>query len=495
VINLLLFLQSPQTYYGLPPQDSIHTLNVATSAPQANRAFFKPLKRAVERKGSWFADHVVNPTENSIMFEKNVEAVSGHSFVDSMEGLNLLFSTADEIAAFRTTDEIMTRGLRESGRSAEEILRMLRTSSRTRFPRCFKVAAISYPRFKGDAIQQETAKAKADIAEKGNDSKRYQSGPLATWEVNPRISGRSDFEDDYQDDPVMARRMYECKPELSADPWFKNKAQVFAAFEMLGDDQPPALTIEYSWGKAEGEKVEGWQVRFNFRSDLRPVQGARYVIHGDIGITKDAAGVAMSHVKEHREIEYVGKDEEGGDVILRETRPVVKVDFCTSFSANKTVEPPREVQIRWYTQLTQELIRRGFGIVRCTFDGFQSTQQMQDYTAMGITSERVSTDLNNDVWDTLRDTIYDGRLEAEYSPRVVTELLALNKLPNGKVDHPPYGSKDEADACGGSVFGAIIEGGSESAPILEAFPSGNPIMMGRSPFSMPESLRHVSMMS
>lgn len=492
VVNLLLCLKSPQEYYNLPPQDSIHTLNVATSAQQANRAFFKPLKRAVERKGGWFTDKC-QPTDYSVMFDKGVEAVSGHSLADTLEGLNLMFSTADELSAFRLTEEIMVKGLRDSGKSVESILKMLRTSSRTRFPRVFKMAAISYPRFLGDAIQQEVAKAVADLKAKGEASRRYVSGPLATWEVNPRITGPEDFEEDYEEDPVMARTMYECKPELSTDLFFKNKAAIYASF--IDDDKPEPIQIEYYWGRSDPrEKVDGWQVRFIFRQDFWPVDGAQYAMHGDIGITKDAAGIAMAHCTGYQLREWVGKGDEDQDVVIEESRPLIKLDFVTSFSADKRTKTPsgelapREVQIRWYRALLWEMKQRGFNVVRYTFDGFQSTELMQDFVSWGIEAERVSTDINTLVWDSLRDVMYDGRLDAQFRLRAVKELESLSKLPNGRVDHPPYGSKDEADAVGGAVLGATILGGIVEQPTQQVYPDANPIMVGKKVFTLPESL-------
>jgi hypothetical protein len=56
VAYLLLCLRSPQNYYTLPEQDSIHILNVASSTRQASRAFFAPMRRAVLRPGNWFQD-------------------------------------------------------------------------------------------------------------------------------------------------------------------------------------------------------------------------------------------------------------------------------------------------------------------------------------------------------------------------------------------------------------------------------------------------------
>lgn len=469
IAYLLMCLKSPQDYFGMPAQDYIHTLNVAASSTQAHRAFFRPLRTLVTH-APIFKDRA-EPKEYSIQFDKQIEAVSGHSLAETMEGLNIMLGIADEISAFKTKEEVerhvRTAGGREPAKTAESILKMMRTSARTRFPQTFKIAAISYPRFKGDAIQQLCARGEEDNRVKGEASRTYVSGPFATWEVNPRVSSRDDFEEDYDEDPEMARGMYECKPSLSTNRFFRNDLAVKKSFSRVVDPEP--LEVEYYWGRDEtttdDEKRDGWQVRFHINGDeLIPYRGPLYVMHGDMALTGDRAGVALCHVRDWQREEWAGI---GGEVV--EPRPIVKVDFVTAFEADLTAEPePREIQIRWFRKLVMELTRRGFYIALATFDQFQSADTIQILTARGIDSKRLSVDRGTQVWNTLRDVMYDGRLEGympplgeDEMPIVVEELLTLARLPNGKVDHPQGGSKDEADALAGAVQGAVELGGTE----------------------------------
>lgn len=463
-INLLSCLKNPQGYFEMPAQDWIHTLNVAASATQAGRAFFKPLKDMMKRpcfKG------ISDPVEYSIRFpDKQLEAVSGHSMAETMEGLNLIFAIADEISAFKTKAEAdryaSTSGGREPAKTAESILKMLRTSARTRFPKNFKLAAISYPRFKGDAIQTLCAKGEADNAAKGTRSRVLVSGPLATWQVNPRISGREDFEDDYDEDPVMAATMYECKPQASVNRYFSNDFALHAAFGVRRSEDP--VQIEYVWGRdlrveasapAGADLQEGWQAQFRFAPDFRPIPGAMYCLHGDMAISGDRAGIAMAHVKEWKQADST-RAEEVTDL------PIVKLDFVTSFEADIGAVPAkREVQIRWYRQLISQLIEMGFSIVSASFDRFQSADTMQVLELWGMESKRVSVDANDAAYAAVRDVMYEYRFEGYFRQRVIDEFSALGRLPNGKIDHPPSGSKDEADAVAGAVLGALKHGGSE----------------------------------
>ena len=154
--DLLMCLRNPQEYYGMPDQDDIHLINVAASADQARRAFFAPMKRLFVTKPH-LAQHFRTgepPGEmaTSIRLKKGVELISGHSLTDTQEGLNVLIGIADEISAFRTKDELaggLTHGDGREAKTAEGIVKMLRTSARTRFPDVFKVVLISYPRFAG----------------------------------------------------------------------------------------------------------------------------------------------------------------------------------------------------------------------------------------------------------------------------------------------------------------------------------------------------------
>lgn len=475
VADLLNSLESPQAYYGLPEQDDIHLLNVASSTDQARRAFFSPMRRMFQINPHMMSMLRGNPPgemATEIRLAKNIELVSGNSDAETQEGLNILIGIADEISAFKTIQELARAGIAAEGRAkktADGIVKMMRTSARSRFPDSFKVVQISYPRFKGDAIMQAAARARdeAKRAEmEGRPSAHYLSGPHPTWKVNPRVT-KENFQEDYDDDPVMAATMYECKPSSSVNRYMRDDARINEAFER---SIPDPISVEYYWGLPEnklnnelaGEEMPGWQVRFHFNDHvLRPMRGARYAVHGDLSIVGDRAGVAMSHVRTYKTFQV-----ETGRPADR--RPVVKVDFVFSFEAKlNAVNPsgqkaPREVQIRWYRQLIWELRTRGFRIHSATFDGFQSADMIQLLRARGIEAKKVSLDVvQSPVYSTLKDIIDDGRLDAYYRQRVVDEIKGLTKMPSGKIDHPAGSSKDEADALGGSVYGAIQVGGTE----------------------------------
>lgn len=468
VAYLLLCLKSPQLYFDMPETDSIHLLNIAANAPQANRAFFKPMTTAV--KYGWFKDKATI-RQGEIEYAKNVFAVSGHSDAEGQEGLNIMLGVADEIDAFKAKDEMVGTGkkLREASTSAESILEMLKTSASTRFPKTYKRVAISYPRYLGSTIQQLTTEARASNEKYGEKSIHFVSGPLATWEVNPRISGREDFAEDYDKDPLASAAKYECKPTRATDPFFKN----MTIFKNAVDKPEQPITIDYKtmeyYSKHTRKNTKGWEPTFTFADDFVPIQGARYALHGDLAIKGDRAGISMSHVEKWENVMVTRLNVNGEPYQEEEIRPVIRNDFTIAFEANATAKEadgtllPREIQIRWARMLAFELIQRGFVIGSFTFDGFQSADTIQILTSHGIESERVSTDRDPTIWSSLKDLASEGRLKMAYDELLMNELEALSRVDNGKIDHPPNGSKDKADAFACSIVGALATGGEEDA--------------------------------
>lgn len=466
VAYMLLCLKSPQKYYAMPDQDSIHLLNIASNSAQAYRAFFKPMTQAVKR--GWFADKA-EPTQNAIQYAKHIEAVSGHSEAEGQEGLNLMLGVADEIDAFKSKGEMVGQGkkMREASTSAESILDMLKTSASTRFPACYKRVAISFPRYLGSTIQTLTAEAREDNESQGPSSIYYVSGPLATWDVNPRVEGKHQFATDYRKAPDEAAAKYECKPTRATDAYFRNPE----IFRMAVDTPEQPVSVEYRLeehvSEQTGIRVKSWEPVFTFSPDFKPKDGALYAMHGDLAIRGDRAGVSMSHVVRTEERVEIVVEEDGEHTERSQRVEILRNDFTISLGADLGETPPREIQIRWLRRLAFDLIKRGFPIRLVTLDGFQSVDTMQTLTNHGIETALVSTDRDANIWKTVKDVASEGRLSMPHSSLLQRELEALSRVAN-KIDHPVGGSKDEADAFACSLVGAIQVGGSEGGgPLIE----------------------------
>lgn len=481
VAYLLLTLRNPQEYFNMAGNTQIHMLNVAYSATQAHASFFKPLRNLLVSSPFFndkFEAEEPGPQAIAVRFDKQLELVSGHSDADSLEGKNLIAAVADEVSAFPTID--LSRSGKPPARTADAITEMLLSSARTRFPYTHKVAQISFPRSKGDAIQRARVEAEEDIAENGDQSAMYASGPYRTWEVNPiytrtgkwvRLPGMDyDIPDapsivrDYKKRRKFAEAKYECRPSASGNPYYQDDSQIDRSFsESL---EVPPLKIDYGFGidAAEGETVPSWQVQFSLH-DLAPIPGAIYAIHADMAISGDRAGLSMCHVKEWRTI---STSDPSGVEATEERRPVIKVDFATAFEADSEAVSPdgvhhsRNIQIRWYRKLVMFLAARGFVFGSVSMDGFESADSLQIMAARGYEVRKVSVDRTNHCWKTLGDLMSEGRIIGPAHPLLRSELKGLTPSGN-KVDHPPNGSKDIADAVAASVSQAVLLGGQEES--------------------------------
>lgn len=464
IAYLLLCLKDPRDYFGMPGSESIHMLNVASTKDQARRAYFEPMTRIVRR--GWFRDKC-NPLKNTIEWERGLESVSGSSDAETQEGLNLILGVADEIDAFRTADDIARTGgagTRQPMRSAEGIIKMLRSSAVTRFPRTFKNVRISYPRYHGSPILQLHAESKENIEKRGRDSKHFIIGPMPSWEFNPLLA-RTNFVtldpeispvpvpeelvDDFEREPEWARAAYLCMPERTMlPPYFRSENSVDSAMV----DTPE---IEVHWEYARG----AWHPRFVIPQSMQPAPGAVYATHCDLALNGDRAGFALAHVVSWDKFAVRGSD---GQIESWDERPVVKVDTAVALEADLEADPPREIQLRFYRQLVFELQQRGFSIMAASMDGWQSIDSRQILEVGGIEAPLLSMDRTEEPYRMLRGLVEEGRVEIPFSRLLRNELLHLQQDPKKrKIDHPPGGSKDLADAVCGAVVSAVTTGGSE----------------------------------
>lgn len=463
IAYMLLCMKSPLDYFGMPSSESIHMLNVASTKDQARRAYFEPMTRIV-RKG-WFK-HRCNPLKNTIEWQKGLESVSGSSDAETQEGLNLILGVADEIDAFRTAEDIARTGAsttRTPMRSAEGIIKMLQSSSRTRFPRTFKNVRISYPRYHGSPILKLHEESKNDIEAKGTNSKHYIIGPMPSWEFNPLLARTTfvpvegspievpeELAEDFEKEPEWARAAYLCVPERTMlPPYFRSENAVDSAMVDVAE-------VEVHWEYTRG----AWHPRFVIPQSLRPIEGAAYVTHCDLALNGDRAGFAMAHVSSWDK--FANRDAETGQIVSWDEEPNVVVDVAIALEANLEADPPREIQLRFYRQLVFELQQRGFHIRAASMDGWQSIDNKQILQVGGIEAVLLSMDRTEEPYRLLRKLFEEGRIKVPFSKLLRQELLHLQMDPKRrKIDHPPGGSKDLSDAVGGAAVTAVTTGGAE----------------------------------
>jgi hypothetical protein len=435
---LLMCLADPQEYYNQDAASAIDILNVAVSSRQANDIFFEPFKRMIG-ESPWFSDKY-DPKQGKILFDKNVTSHSGHGEQESLEGFNLMLGVADEIAAFKTKEETRARvSPRAAQHSADAIAGMMRSSGQSRFPGIAKVLYISYPRYRGDYIEQMYEKSLTEPSMYG--SKK------ATWEVNP-TKKQEHFVEEYRKDPDEAEAKYECKPPAATNKFFRNDKAIEHAFKVPKDRTKTMVS----------EPVD--DLGF-LMPDWRPEHEKPMCGHIDLALTKDRAAIALCHMQDWN----IRVTADGHEL----KQPIIFVDLITSFSAAELHVSELDIDIM--EDLVLEVMLRGGRVRKITADQFQSRHMLQHLQKQGIECENRSVDRDLSAYNVLKSAIYQGRMAAYYRERVVAELKGVKLLNGVKVDHEPGASKDEADALAGAVTGvtemvfeniaAEIEGGHE----------------------------------
>lgn len=408
---LLHCLRDPLGYYGKATGVYIDLLNLAVNAQQAQRVFFEPLKNLL-LASPFFNEVGFEPRVSEIFFfSRPVRCFSGHSESEGWEGYEVLTVVLDEISAFKTDAEL--RGETRAKGSASAIYNMSKLSVMSRFPEVGKVILLSFPRYKGDFIQQRYFSAQS------KEEPKTWFIKAATWEVNPTIK-KEDLKSEYIRNPIEARARFECEPPNMEDAYFRDAELVRKAF---------------NYGEDPVDEEDGTFKRWFNGSD-----GKTRFIHIDLGLKRDRAALCMVHSAGFKEI---------STSMGTELLPVVNVDFIHSWEAT----PGAEINFASVRQMVVDLCRK-FDVALVTFDRWQSVEMVQSLRAQGINADFHS--VKKSAYDTLMTAIYDTRLRGYWNEILVEEeLLKLRLFANNKIDHPASGSKDLADALAGAVYNCM----------------------------------------
>jgi hypothetical protein len=192
-------------------------------------------------------------------------------------------------------------------------------------------------------------------------------------------------------------------------------------------------------------------------------------IHVDISFAHDATGIAMSGVKEWKEVDVQNPD----GTFRRERAPVVETDFAMRVKAKEGSRIP----IHKIRKLVLDLRAAGFMIQKFTSDlQLLSEDTKQLLIAAGIPAEDFSLDKTTQAYFDFRNLVYERRWICHRHPLLLLELKNLEQSPTDKkIDHPDkfldiefldeggikevvlQGSKDLSDAVAGSVVNCIYD--------------------------------------
>ena len=172
-------------------------------------------------------------------------------------------------------------------------------------------------------------------------------------------------------------------------------------------------------------------------------------IHLDMSLSGDKTGIAGVWITGKRPTQAGNEDSS------RELQ--YKLAFSVSVKAPKGYQVSFEKNrnfIRW-------LRDRGFAVKGISSDTYQSAQIHQDLKNDGFKTEIISVDRIDSAsricipYHYLKSAIYERRIQIYKKCNLLTdELVGLERLSNGKIDHTADGinSKDQADAMCGALY-------------------------------------------
>lgn len=463
----VLCLRDPQGFFKLLPGSRIAFMQMSTSGKQAEEVVFGDIKARIEYS-PWFEKYPFDRNyKKQIRFPKDIWILPGDSAETTFEGYNILGGILDETDSHKQT---LTKDYAEQGYDTIHSRIHSRFQDRGfllvigQMKKGSGFAARKYNEFRMDpaayAVRMTIWESLGWDKFLGPDGKRdsfwYDSDRK---EIVPTAAGKlldsttkpgnlieipNIYKKPFEDNPEKALRDLAGIPPAVGSPFISLTYKIKECTERWKMTHPDAIMRVGSEDRYtpvdDRGRIAPWFVAEH---------SLKRVAHIDMAYSPngDALGIAMGHVREMIEIDGERKPYIVFDMLMRIHAPSGREIFLGDVR-------------RIIYQLKDE---RKFRLVKVTLDGFQSTDTRQQFEKKRIQSDIVSVDKQILPYHDLREAIYENRIEfPEYMVRIrpddtmLTEIayLELSELidDGDKIDHPPEGSKDVADAMAGVVF-------------------------------------------
>lgn len=451
----VLCLRDPQDFFDLLPGSRIAFMQMSTSESQAREVIFADIKARINHS-PWFKKFPHDPAyKNQLRFPKDIWIIPGDSAETSFEGYNILGGILDEADSHKIT---VNRDYAEDGYNTIHARITSRFSDRGfllvigQMKSASGFAARKYAEMLEDPSAYAVRLSLWDSMgrdyyadENGNvdvffyDTKRKQIVPkeVASFvtDSDNLIEIPKKYLKDFKNNPVKALRDLAGIPPAVGDPFISQAHKIVEAQERWDfhhDGLGSPVLVDGS--------VAPW---------FHALETLKRIAHVDLAYSAqgDALGFAMGHVSE-----VVERD--------GEMKPYIVMDLLMRVKAL----PGSEIFLgdirRFIYRLKDEF---GFKLGTITMDGFESTDTRQQLQRRRFTVDDVSVDKTKLPYHDLSEAIYEDRIEfprylvnykiddtnpTDIVYKELSELMDMGR----KIDHPPKGSKDVADAIAGVCY-------------------------------------------
>lgn len=413
-------LKDPQSYHGLSKGTTIHLMLMSINEKHARDVLFSEIKARIDHSGEelkklfWYNKKIVT----EFQFRKNISLIPGNSKDTTFVGYNIFCGIIDE------GDDYMVTEIRND---AIEGYNSIKQRILSRFGNKGMLGIIGSPKTV-DGFMMTMYNNEEEV------SNRYKLW-VTSWDSKidtPLLCGKFfkyddvdvpiEYQNAFRTDPETALRDLVARPRMSKQPYMTLSDRIQTMFN---------------------NKEVPYELKDDNQSFLRFIDSVRgnpeyaYYIHLDLAINRkkgDKLGFAIGHSEGYLEIDGTEK-------------PKIEIDIAMSITA----PPGGEIQFSEIREMIYFLERMGFNFVSLTADSWNSVDTIQIMNSHGIPSVMLSVDRDIVPYEDLKKAIYEDRVRCHKCDLLKKELERLEIVNGDKVDHPPKGSKDIADAVCGVV--------------------------------------------
>jgi hypothetical protein len=475
-LYLLTCFRDPRVQFGLDPTTRIVFPLMSTSPDVTRRVLYEPLRDMFEAM-PYTQKHLTwnRRITSSLEIDGGIYVVPLIANQEAILGQAVIGAILDEVNFMRIVkNSTRVAGPRGQGGyfdQAEEVYREITQRRQSRFLNpaisigCNVVS--SSTRYQGDFLDRRIQ----EVEEFGRQNvvvrqhKRYDVAPQTRYcgETFSLLVGGTRrrtqiLEDDeaapdgaqVEQVPIEYREEFRRDPERalqtilgiaveSITPFIGQREMIIDAFE-AGDHLEqwvdlPDVTIEE-------DGFPRWLEEVIPRNPVAP----RF-IHIDLSHTGDACGIAIV-----RAMGLVNLTDPATTEAI-ETKPSFRVEAAISIQPSQRAALDFARLRRWLMSLCTEF---GVQLHTVSFDSYESVEMRQAFRNSGINTRLTSVDRTIEPYTYLRECLYEGRIAIVESDTLLNELVALEwNQESNKVDHPPRGSKDVADAVCGAIWSAV----------------------------------------
>lgn len=479
-LHLLHCMLQPQLIYGLPSSTSIVFVIQAAKPHVTKRILYTPLRVYVEAM-PWFQKYA-RPTKHieAEMFftEKNIRVVQGGSDADAILGEAIIGGAVDEVNFMQVVEQSKRAEVAEGSRGgrydqAQNLHDTLTRRRKGRFlysgPSLGVITLSSSTRYRGDFTDRRAEQIT------DNNLRGCYIFNKAQYEVWPsdRYSGEKfrllieneaaadirilkpeerapegatvieipvEYQENFEIDSAGALRDVVGRSVKSINPFLRRREKVNEAVIQGTEMGLESFLVKDNVILG----LEGMPLVTRGHYCQTPSK-PRYV-HIDLSSTGDRCGIAM--------VRFDGFQDIVRSTGETEVLPIATCEMAVTILPNHSAEIDIGEVRTWVRQLK---VTYGYPIRGITYDGWNSLESRQQWKKQGMRTGLQSVDRSCVPYKNLRDALYDGRLRLYFQDILLDELISLEfdeKACNGqgRVEHPPKGSKDVADALCGAYW-------------------------------------------